>query len=114
MSGTATNCQVNINDQVPPANDKQDWQTVGNGVPVYATYIFTVTQGADPVKLNGLLHGLTFGPLTTLPLADTQGRNCYADPTDLSKMPGWGPGKYSFSAFNSDKEISQGLLEVLP
>jgi hypothetical protein len=110
VSGTATSCQVN--DQVPFNPDGM--QAVSVGVPVFATYIFESTQSADPVKLSALLHGVLFGQQVTLSIPDTQGRDCYADPTDLSKLPGWGPGTYTFQAFNSDKEISQGILAVLP
>jgi len=110
VSGTTTSCQVN--DQLTSANG--GIPAVSAGVPVYATYIFASTQGADPVKLSALLHGVLFGQQVTLPIADTQDRDCYADPTDLSKLPGWGPGTYTFGAFNSDMEISQGILTVLP
>ena len=110
VTGTATSCQVN--DQAPFNPDGM--QAVSLGVPVYATYIFAPTPGADPVKLSALLHGVLFGQQVTLPVAVTQGRDCYADPTDLSKLPGWGPGTYTFQAFNSTGEISQGILAVLP
>jgi hypothetical protein len=111
MSGTTTSCQVT--DQVPFGADGSS-PKVGAGVSIYATYLFASTQGADPVKSGIIKGGLSFGQMITLPIADTQGRDCYADPTDLSKLPGWGPGTYTFGAYNSNEEISQGILVVLP
>jgi hypothetical protein len=58
-------------------------------------------------------NGLLFHPLITFPITDTQGHDCFADPTDLSRLPKWGPGTYSFSAFSGDSEIAQGILVVL-
>jgi hypothetical protein len=103
--GTGTTTDCNVTDQVT---------SVSAGVPVYATYIFTSTQGGTPVSYVITRNGLTFRQPVTIPQASTQGHDCFADPTDLSQLSGWDPAYYNFIVVSGDAIVSQGGLTVVP
>ena len=103
VSGTTTNCRVD--NQVT---------SISSGVAVYATYIFKSTQGSDPVSIDVTRDGQAFLSTVTLPTTDTNGSDCFADTTDLSQLPDWGPGSYHFSLTSGGSIVSQGDLVVLP
>ncbi len=99
--GTSTDCKVA--DQVT---------SVSVTTSVYATYIFSSTQGSDPVSLSVTQNGQTYLPATALPTTDTQGYDCFADTSDLSQLPGWSAGTYHFSVTSDGSVIAEGDLTV--
>jgi len=85
--------------------------SVSASTSIYATYIFTSTQGGDVVSISITKNGQAFlsGPL---PTTDTQGYDCFSDTTDLSTVPNWGTGTYHFSLTSGGAVIAQGDLTV--
>jgi hypothetical protein len=100
VAGTSTGCT--INDQVT---------SVRSTTSVYVSYIFGSTQGSDVLSVAITKDGQSFLPPTVIP--DTQGYDCFSDTTDLSQLPGWGPGTYHFVVTSSDgKTQATGDLTV--
>jgi hypothetical protein len=79
---------------------------------VYATYIYTATQGSNVVALTISKDGTELGAPIALPTSDTNGVDCTADSTNLSAEPGWGAGTWKFTLTAAGKTVSEGSLTV--
>lgn len=88
--------------------------TVSATTSVYATYIYTDTQGSGVVTLAISKDGTDVSTPIEVPTADTSGADCTADNTDLSTLPGWGAGTWKFTLTSGGKTVSEGSLVVTP
>jgi hypothetical protein len=79
---------------------------------VYATYIYTATQGSDVVTLTISKDGTEVGAPIAIPTSDTNGADCTAESTNLSTEPGWGTGTWKFTLTAAGKTVSEGSLIV--
>ena len=82
--------------------------------PVYAYYIFKSKQGSDQVWLGATKDGQSYLPFLGLEVSNTQGFDCLRDPTDLSKLHGWGPGTYRFTLIlmTGQSVVAEGTITV--
>jgi hypothetical protein len=119
MQGLADRGKVVFSTDAPAANPNgcsvsNQVTTVGAATPVYATYIYTDTQGSDVVTMSISKDGVGLGSFP-VPTADTSGADCTTDSSDLSTyVPGWGAGSWKFTLTASGKTISEGTLTVTP
>jgi hypothetical protein len=79
---------------------------------VYATYIFQSKPGNETISLQVTKDGQVYIPSSDLPTTDTKGLDCFADTSDLSKLPNWGAGVYHVSLTSGGKVVAQGDLTV--
>jgi hypothetical protein len=79
---------------------------------VYATYIYTATQGSDVVTRTVSKDGTEVSAPIAIPTSDTNGADCTADSTNLSTEPGWGTGTWKFTLTAAGKTVSEGSLTV--
>jgi hypothetical protein len=100
-SGTYTGCT--INDQVT---------TVSASTSVYATYMFRPTPGDAVISLSVTKNGKTLVDAAAIPTPYTRGIQCFSDTADLSKIAGWGPGVFHFSASDGSTVVAAGDLIV--
>jgi hypothetical protein len=86
--------------------------SVGHGTSVYATYLFNPVPQGETISLAVTKDGQSFVPATPIPAQYTNGIECFSDTADLSKLRGWGPGAYHFSATTGDSVVASGDLVV--
>jgi hypothetical protein len=119
MQGLADRGKVLFSTDAPAADPKgcsvsNQVTTVGASTHVYATYIYTDTQGSDVVTLAISKDGVELGSFA-VPTSDTSGADCTTDSSDLSTdVPGWGAGSWKFTLTASGKTVSEGTLTVTP
>jgi hypothetical protein len=83
--------------------------------PVYANYIWTSQPGTATVTLTITKDGQAFsiGGQASIDFpSDVQGTDCFSDTSDLSQLPGWGPGTFHFSATSGSDVLAAGDLTV--
>lgn len=79
---------------------------------VYATYVFGPRPGTETISLEVTKDGATFIARVAMPTVDTKGLDCFGDTTDLSQLPGWGPGTFVFLLTTGGSELGRGELVV--
>jgi hypothetical protein len=100
-SGTYVGCT--INDQVT---------NVSASTSVYATYMFRPIPGDAVISLSVTKNGQTLVNAAPIPTQYTKGIQCFSDTADLSKIAGWGPGVFHFSASDGSTVAAAGDLVV--
>ncbi len=89
--------------------------SVSAATPVYANYIWASKLGSETVTVTITKDAQAFevGGLTQIDFpAATAGTDCFSDITNLSELPGWGPGTFRFSATSGGSIVAKGDLTV--
>jgi hypothetical protein len=86
--------------------------SVSTTTSVYATYVFKAKPGSDIIVEELTKDGTDLFPKFSLPTADTQGLDCFADTSDLSKLDGWGAGAIHIKLTDGTDTVAEGDLTV--
>ena len=86
--------------------------SITSGTSVYATYIFKAKPASEVISLEITKDGASFFPKFELPVASSQGLDCFGDTTDLKTLSNWTPGLYHFSMTSSAGVVAEGDLTV--
>jgi hypothetical protein len=86
--------------------------SVSAGTSVYATYVFKAKPGGETVSIEITKNGESYYPRQELDTSETQGLDCFSDPTDLSTLPDWGVGTYKVTLTALDATVAEGELTV--
>ena len=119
IQGLADRGKVVFSTDAPAADPKgcsvsHQVTTVGASTHVYATYIYTDTQGSDVVTMAISKDGVELGSFA-IPTSDTSGADCTTGTSDLSTdVPGWSAGTWKFTLTVAGKTVSEGTLTVTP
>jgi hypothetical protein len=86
--------------------------TASAATSVYATYVFNAKPGSETESIQINKDGQSFLPKVDLPTTSSQGLDCFGDTTDLSKLPGWAAGSFSFTVTANGSTTASGTLTV--